>query len=312
VINASPRKLEAMLWGAPSLSAATPAPLSSELLIDSGIAILRVPGSDATLAVKFGPHGGGHGHFDKLSFISFANGARQAADAGTQAYGAKTHATWDKSTIAHNTISVDGKQQAEATGKLLEWNPGPLATQIRLSAGPVYPGIEMERTIVHTAAYTLDIAELRGTDGGTHLFDWMYHNFGTLTTLLPTKPYIGIPQANGYQHLTNARAVPIDEEWRVNFEQPNANMRVRMLGVRDTTVVTGVGLGPDLRVPVPFVMARRSAPAARFVALYQNASQAADAVVVESAPGVFTVTIGEFRDQITLSGKYSFTRTGGK
>jgi hypothetical protein len=170
----------------------------------------------------------------------------------------------------------------------------------------------MERTLVHTAAYTLDIAEARSTDGSTHLFDWMYHNFGTLTTLLPTKPYFGFPQASGYQHLTGGRAVPLDEGWQVVFEQTNANMRVRMLGADGTTVVTGKGLGPDLRVPVPFVMARRSAPAARFVILYQNASQAADAVLVETAPGVFTVTIGDMRDQITLSGKYSFTRTGAK
>jgi hypothetical protein len=305
------RGLESLLWGSPEFTAGTAAPLGSELLSSSGIAILRAQGSDHTLAVKFGPHGGGHGHFDKLSFISYARGARQAADPGTQAYGAKSHNTWDKMTVAHNTISVDGKPQAEATGMLLEWNPGAEASEIRLSAGTVYPGVEMERTLVHTAEYTLDIAEARSVDGAAHLFDWVYHNFGRVSTELPVKAYAGLPQANGYQHLTEAKASVTGDEWLATFGQAKASTRVRMMGAAETTVVTGQGLGPDLRVPVPFVMARRSGAAARFVAVYEAYGDApAVASVVESRPGVFTVTMGAVRDEITLAPKFSFVRTG--
>ena len=175
--------------------------------------------------MKFGPHGGGHGHFDKLSFISYARGARQAADPGTQAYGAKSHNTWDKMTVAHNTISVDGKPQAESTGKLLEWNPGAQATEIRLSAGAVYPGVEMERTLVHTAEYTLDIAEARSVDGTEHLFDWIYHNFGSVSTTLPLKAYAELPQANGCRHLTGAKAAATGSEWQATFAQAQASQR---------------------------------------------------------------------------------------
>ena len=306
------RGLESLLWGAPEFAAGMAAPLGSELLTSSGIAILRAQGSDRTLAVKFGPHGGGHGHFDKLSFISYAGGARQAADAGTQAYGAQTHNTWDKMTVAHNTISVDGKPQAESTGKLLEWNPGAQATEIRLSAGPVYPGVEMERTLVHTAEYTLDIADARSVDGAAHQFDWVYHNFGSLSTPLPRTPYMGLPRANGYQHLTDAKASVTGDEWLATFGQARGGTRVRMLGAAETTVVTGQGLGPDLRVAVPFVMARRSGPAARFVALYDAGGDGPAVSVVESRPGVFTVTRGAVRDEITLAPRFSFVRTGGK
>src|SRR5207247_7424063 len=161
VLAGSKRGMESLLWGAESLPAADAALLGSEMLPSAGVAILRASGSDHTLAIKFGPHGGGHGHFDKLSFISYANGARQAADPGTQAYGAKSHATWDKMTVAHNTIAVDEKTQAGATGRLLDWMPLPSATAIRVSAGPVYTGVEMERTIVHTGSSTLDVAAAR-------------------------------------------------------------------------------------------------------------------------------------------------------
>jgi len=122
-----------------------------------------VKGSDHTVAVKFGPHGGGHGHNDKLTFISYAHGAHLATDPGTQAYGAKSHNTWDKTTVAHNTLVVDEQTQAQATGKLLEWNPGPDVTEIRLSAGPVYPNIQIERTLVLTKDYLLDIADVHST-----------------------------------------------------------------------------------------------------------------------------------------------------
>ena len=311
VTKGRPRGLESLLWGAEHLDGGTATPLGSELLESAGVAILRVAGSDHTLAVKFGPHGGGHGHFDKLSFISYANGARQAADPGTQAYGAKSHATWDKTTIAHNTISVDGRQQAQSTGRLLEWNPGPKATEIRLSAGPVYAGVELERTLVHTAEYTLDIAEARSVDGAVHLFDWMYHNFGSIDTTLPLKPYLGIPQSNGYEHLTQARAADIGDEWMLTFAQERSNLRLRMLGAPGTTVVTGKGLGPDLREPVPFAMARRMGTAARFVAVYEPYREAPVVrSIVESVSGEFVVMLADARDEIsTAPGKYSYRRT---
>ena len=268
VMRGQERGVEALLWGAPSLPEAAAVQLASELLPVAGIATLRVKDSDYTVAVKFGPHGGGHGHYDKLTFISYADGKHLATDPGTQAYGAKSHNTWDKMTVAHNTVAVDEHTQAQSTGKLLEWNPGPDATEIRLSAGPVYPNIEMERTLVLTAKYLLDILDVRSTDGASHEFDWLYHNLGSLSSPLSLTPFTGLPRDNGYQHLTQAKSTVTGEAWDANFTQPGANLRLEMLGAPDTRVVTGEGLGPDLRVPVPFTLVRREGKSARFVALY--------------------------------------------
>lgn len=315
LVRGAARGVDSLLWGAESPPAGEPVALASEVLPSAGLATLRVRGSDHTLAIKFGPHGGGHGHFDKLSFVSYANGTRLAADPGTQAYAARSHATWDKMTVAHNTITVDERTQAQSTGRLLEWIPRPDVTAIRVSAGPVYPKIEMERTMVHTADYTLDIAEAHSTDSTAHRFDWTYHNFGAASSGLPLQPYAGLPRENGYQHLTETRAARTNETWQATFTQPNSGLRVYMLGAPDTTVVLGHGLGPDPRVPVPFVMARRQGSLARFVSLYVP-YQSAPAVqgFRESSGGVFTIVMAQATDEIMIEpGKFSRLRKrGGK
>jgi hypothetical protein len=314
VLAGSKRGIESLLWGFEKPPAADAALLASEMLPFAGVAILRPRGSDHTVAIKFGPHGGGHGHFDKLSFISYANGERQAADPGTQAYGAKSHATWDKMTVAHNTIAVDEKPQTESTGRVLDWMPLPSATAIRVSAGSVYPGVEIERSIVHTGDYTLDIAAARATDSSPHLFDWLYHNFGSVGTILPLEPY-SLPRSAGYQHLTGTRAAVTSEAWKATFTQSRSNLSLRVLASPETTVVTGEGLGPDLRVPVPFVMARRKGASARFVALYEphRTTPTVD-TFRDSGDGAFTVAMGQTCDQITIvPGKFSIARsTAGK
>ncbi len=313
VLYDAPRGLNALLWGVPKLPAAETPVLDSEVLPNAGVATLRVRGSDHTLALKFGPHGGGHGHFDKLTFISYANGKHLAVDPGTQAYGAKTHTTWDKMTVAHNTVAVDGHGQAAATGKLLEWYPLPHVTAIRASAGPVYPGIEFDRTLVQTGEYTLDFATLHASDGRAHQFDWFYHNFGTEASSLAWKPYAGLPRTDGYQHLTNNVAAETSAPWSATFAQPGSNLKLNMLGQTDTTVVSGQGLGPDLRVPVPFEMARRMAQDTSYVALYEPYINTPELIRFEQpSTGHFIVQMPGFTDELTIEpGTFTLLRKKG-
>lgn len=270
LLRGQKREIEALLWGAPTLPEGKPVELASSLLPDAGVATLRVKGSDHTVAIKFGPHGGGHGHFDKLTFISYAAGKHWAADPGTQAYGAKSHNTWDKMTVAHNTLVVDEQTQAQATGKLLEWKPGPDSTRIRVSAGPAYPNLEIERTLVLTRDYLLDVVDVHSTDGSAHKFDWLYHDFGALSTQLHLTPFAGLPQSNGYQHLTGTLSATRDTDWQASFQQSAATLSLRMLGAPGSRIITGQGLGPDLREPVSFLLVRREGKSARFATLYST------------------------------------------
>jgi hypothetical protein len=294
VMRGQKRELEGLLWGVEKLPGAADVELASELLPDAGVATLRVKGSDFTLAVKFGPHGGGHGHYDKLTYISYANGKHLAIDPGTQAYGAKTHNTWDKMTVAHNTVVVDEKTQEGATGKLLEWKPGPEITRVRLAAGPVYPNIELERTLVLTKGYLLDVVDVLSTDGSAHKFDWVYHDDGPFSSPLPMMDWSGFPQASGYQHLTGTKSAVTGGDWKAMF----GDLQFLMLGAPETRVVSGVGLGPNLQVQVPFVMARREGKSARFVALEAPSGGAS---VREDGDGVYAVEFGGHTDRIAVA-----------
>ena len=75
-------------------------------------------------------------------------------------------------------------------------------------------------------------------------------------------------------------------------------MGVWMLAAPGTTVVTGEGLGPDLRVPVPFVMARRRGTEARFVALYTPSGHDPVRTFRETEPGRFAIEAASWGDQV--------------
>jgi hypothetical protein len=89
--------------------------------------------------------------------------------------------------------------------------------------------------------------------------------------------------------------------WSATFSQPSSNLQLHMLGQRDTTVVIGQGLGPDLRVPVRFVMARRTARETKYAALYEPYTKAPALMRFErSSTGHFIVQMPGFTDELTL------------
>ena len=212
------RGREALFWGAETIDPAPPPELGSVYLPASGNVVFRAPGSDHTVVLKFGPHGGWHGHYDKLHFVSYARGGIMAVDPGTQSYAAPTHDTWDKVTLAHNTVVVDQKSQQEATGALEFFFRWPHFTAAVANAGPAYRQATLRRMMLHTADYLLDVFHVTSNDGAEHQFDWIYHNYGILETDLPLQPYSGFPHTDGYQHLTENRAATTSSTWRVHFD----------------------------------------------------------------------------------------------
>jgi len=120
LINHAPRSsLNALLFGVETPPSTNGTLLKSAIFPESGYAMLRASHSDLNVIMKFGPHGGGHGHNDKLGEIVYAEGLTQAVDPGTQLYGMALHKDWDKTSVAHNVLTADELSQNPATGKLI-------------------------------------------------------------------------------------------------------------------------------------------------------------------------------------------------
>ncbi len=126
--------MRAAIWSA----AATPQPvaprpeLRPSLFADAGMAILRDDGprGDALWCrCDHGPHGflsiAGHAHADALSIELRCGGVEVLADPGTYCYGSEpAWRTWERSTAAHNTLELFGRDQAESAGPFL-WSSAP-------------------------------------------------------------------------------------------------------------------------------------------------------------------------------------------
>ncbi len=69
------------------------------------------------LFVDVGPvgpdHQPGHAHADTFSFVLYVNGQPVIVDSGTSTYAAGPRRSWERSTAAHNTVAVDGRDSSE-------------------------------------------------------------------------------------------------------------------------------------------------------------------------------------------------------
>lgn len=95
-----------------------------ELFLDAGFACVRAYDESIRLVMDFGPLGfqstAAHGHADALSIWLAIDDEYFLVDAGTYAY--HLHPEWRnyfRSTAAHNTARIDGRNQSEMAGRFL-------------------------------------------------------------------------------------------------------------------------------------------------------------------------------------------------
>jgi hypothetical protein len=93
---------------------------ASAALENTGLHLMAGPETKAQLVIDAGPQGAltsGHGHADALGITANQNGRRLLIDCGTCEYvGSNSACDWLRSTPAHNTLTVDGLNQAESKG----------------------------------------------------------------------------------------------------------------------------------------------------------------------------------------------------
>ncbi|MEN6644041.1 MAG: heparinase II/III family protein [Armatimonadia bacterium] len=287
--------LEAFLWGVEELPAVTAPRLASKDFNGLGAAVLRVgEGADAAYVhFDYGPHGGGHGHPDKMVVTLYALGQELAPDPGCLAYAAALHTSWYRQSVAHNVIVVDGKSQTPTEGKrelFASWPEAALATG---SCGTAYEGVTLKRTVLLTPTYMLDLHG--AVSDKPHVYDYVWHNVGTMTPNVAVTPTEGtLGKDAGYQHFTGLQQGSGEKDWSVDFVQAGAGetpalrgsgtVRLTMVGAAGTELYFGSGLAGRPPQPCPMVVARRQWTETLFASVVNFSKTAPDVTAVELVP----------------------------
>ena len=181
------------------------------------------------LTFKATSHGLSHGHYDKLSIVLYDNGSCILPDYGAVRFlniepkdgggYTKENHTWGSQTIAHNTVTVDGKSDFNGDFKLSSQHHSDLnyfdannpAIQVVSAAeSNAYKGVKMNRTtaLITNKAFeypvVLDIYSVKSDS--THQLDFPFYYNGQLVSTdfnyqKNTKELKALGTKNGYQHL---------------------------------------------------------------------------------------------------------------
>jgi len=265
ILGSGPRSgRRALLYGLTELPKAGPAAAqASRNSPASGYAILQAgTGEDATwLCLKYGPHGGGHGHPDKNHFILRSTRADRMPDGGTHAYGSPLHSSWDKSSLAHNTLVVDQTSQAAATGACLGFGRTPGGADYAVTdAGAIYPGVRFLRAVALLDQTLVAVVD-RVVCGAPHTLDLACHASGAWGDLPAGQPWTA-PGKPGYQRFgkTTVRAAAAGIALTVK-PSAGADTVLTLATGEATEAICGVGIGQSTAEQPPMVLFRRQVAA---------------------------------------------------
>lgn len=253
-------------------------------------------GKDQTcIHLDYGPHGGAHGHFDKLGIIVFMNERIVAPDPARLAYSVPMHKTWYKTSLAHNTLVVDGQNQRGTSGTLDYFKSiqGICVTQARCDTA--YDGVEMVRTIAVNENYVLDLFSVQSDS--EHVYDLVYHLYGetdaaSFQSATSTSSLTG---KDGYQHLKDIRFGSIGKEWAIDYRNGENRVRQTTVAAEKSSIFTAEGLSDNPPRRCPATIVRTKAKAAQYATLLQP-------VVREPATLRLSVK-GRGPVEVTVSGK---------
>lgn len=254
-----------------------------------GSAVLRAkPAKEDSLDAYFyfGPHWNGHRSPAALHLDLHARRRRiSTAPSTSGGYSDGRHLTWNRTTIAHNTVTVDETpmfpydfdtdsywecdlwRDRISDGKLEFFQPdGKGFKAVRGSNDNVYEGVTLDRTVILTSDTVLDV--YRVISETPHQYDWAMHCPGRFITPLKTSPIV-LGEKRGYRHFSNIRRLATNGPWvPLTFKSGPLDMRLHlMLPSQDTAIM--LADDPEIINSVPIIPERRHT-----VLMRTNAAQA--------------------------------------
>jgi hypothetical protein len=238
--------LEALLYGRKLPESETRPSFSGTNFKRSGFAVLRSQApldKGNYLLLKYGPHGGSHGHPDKLGISFYASGYPASPDLGTPGYGIELHTSWYRQTLSHNTVILDGKSQPPAEGELVAFDSGAggdfgvADARVSWKEEP-YDGVTMRRTILWTEDYFLDLFQVE-CDRERQI-DWVCRFRGRLEAKEGLSE--GEPvqlEGDGYRHISYSTFGAANGPVRLRWRLPESNLTLFFPKESGTKVVLG-------------------------------------------------------------------------
>ncbi|MEI6845848.1 MAG: alginate lyase family protein, partial [Candidatus Firestonebacteria bacterium] len=188
------------------------------------------------LCLKHGLKGNDHTHLDKLSFILYSNGKVLSPDPGTFNYSSNLYTQWYKTSLAHNTLVVDLKNQKRTEGSCIKKGTAGTASFTILEAGKIYDTVKFLRTVILLDKDTMLFVDRVDCDK-PRILDIAYHNNGKFLDLLPGEPW-EIPGKPGYAFLKNAKTRELKESDVIRIADGASMAAVSVLLNEPTTLIT--------------------------------------------------------------------------
>lgn len=228
---------EALLGGVELLSASAGNEWQSVKFDSMGYAILRSDGR--TVVLKYGPHGGGHGHPDKLS-ISIHDGVRElVTDMGTCAYGIPEYTGWYRKTLAHSTVTVDGIDQNTTTGTLKRFTESRNGGRVEAECGDAYQGVDLKRSLDLQKNRLRDVFTVSSTE--EHWYDYVLILSCRPETEAESQTQIVLDGGNAYQYIKDVSVVSGNNS--IKYRVGNAVLHILLEQGKSVEFITGEAPG---------------------------------------------------------------------
>lgn len=226
----------------------------SRFFENSGIAVME--NGDMHLVADAGPFGAGragHSHSDTLSFVLRRGEEDLLIDAGTYTYVASAQwRNWFRGSAAHNTLRIDGLDQATAEGPF-RWTDKPEVQKIAwntseesdfLAAICRYRGFEHLRRIQYVKPSLIVVVDEITGPPGEHLVEQFWHSGESVSENWPCRFRLG---QHARLHLSHAGELSIGGEngWRsraMGSKEPAAVIRVAVRGAFPMQLTAAIDL----------------------------------------------------------------------
>lgn len=223
--------VSALLYGISSLPEAAQVKKASNVFESTGLGILQDEKLRVTL--KFTPNCGGHDHNDKLSIDIFSKGELISYDPGTSGYGIALTNKWNRTSLAHNMVVINGKKQKPGIGKLISYND----KQITAYAGEAYDDTELERTLILNKNGFEDLFNVKCKNEA--IIDWVFHCKGKFEFELPFAESNNFSEENGYDQVRSLKKAVVNDDWNIKWLMEDKELQLNFKGEMNTEVFIG-------------------------------------------------------------------------